>query len=293
MAAPEKGAGEPPVTLAYSVDSDDLFMFYALLEGKIETGGIRFEHRRHDTLALNELAAAAKIDITAVSIHAYAEIARDYLLLPHGGSIGVNYGPLVLSPQPLTPAELAGKRISVPGFSTTAYLVFKLICPDFEPVVIPITPFNRTFEALGNGEVEAAVVIHEGNLTYRERGLHKVLDLGEWWWQETGLPLPLGGNVIRKGLGRERIARISELLRRSIAYALEHRDEVIDYLLARESRDDPALKERALLDRYLSLYANRDTLEYPAAARQGIDELFRRGLAAGIIKQPVTVEFAP
>ncbi len=282
-----------PITLAYSVDSDDLFMFYALLEGKIDTGGLEFTHQRHDTLALNELAAGDDIDITAVSIHAYADIADRYLLLPHGGSIGVNYGPLVLSRDKLTPEELKGRKISLPGFSTTAYLVFKLICPQFDPVIIPITPFGRTFTALENGEVEAAVVIHEGNLTYRERGFHKVLDLGEWWWRETGLPLPLGGNVIRKSLGAGKIARVSELLRQSIAYALEHRNEVIDYLLARETRTDPALKDRALLDRYLRLYANRDTLEYPAAARRGIDELFHRGFAAGIIKRPVKVEFAP
>ena len=283
----------PPITLAYSVDSDDLFMFYALLEGKIDTRGLEFSHQRHDTLALNELAAADDVDITAVSIHAYAEIADRYLLLPHGGSIGVNYGPLVLAKKPLTLEELSGRRISIPGFSTTAYLVFKMICPEFEPVVIPITPFGRTFEALENGEVEAAVVIHEGNLTYRERGFHKIVDLGEWWWRETGLPLPLGGNVIRKGLGKEKIALVSDLLRQSIAYALDHRDEVIDYLLARETRTDPALKDRTLLDRYLSLYANRDTLEYPIEARRGIDELFRRGFAAGIIKHPVKVEFAP
>ncbi|MBN2809091.1 MAG: ABC transporter substrate-binding protein [Deltaproteobacteria bacterium] len=282
-----------PVTLAYSVDSDDLFMFYALLEGKIATKGIIFEHQRHDTMALNELAATSAVDITAVSIHAYADICDNYLLLPHGGSIGVNYGPLVLSKKPLRFEDLKGKKISIPGFSTTAYLVFKLICPDFIPEVIPITPFGRTFAALKDEIVEAAVVIHEGNLSYQERGFHKVLDLGQWWWQETGLPLPLGGNVIRKSLGPEKIALISDLLRQSIAYALEHREEVIDYLLAREIRDDPALNNRALLDRYLKLYANRDTLEYPQAARQGIVELFRRGQAAGIIKKPVTVEFAP
>ncbi len=282
-----------PITLAYSVDSDDLFMFYALLEGKIDTKGLIFEHQRHDTMALNELAINNAVDITAVSIRAYADICDNYLLLPHGGSIGVNYGPLVLSRTPLTPAELTGKKISIPGFSTTACLVFKLICPDFTPQVIPISPFEKTFEALRQGEVDAAVVIHEGNLTYRERGFHKVLDLGEWWWQETGLPLPLGGNVIRKDLGAEKIKTVSALLRQSIAYALEHRDEVIDYLLAREIRKDPALNNRQLLDRYLNLYANQDTLEYPEAARTGIIELFNRGLKAGIIDKPVSVEFAP
>ena len=281
------------ISLAYSVDSDDLFMFYALLEGKIDTRGLEFAHQRHDTLALNELASADDIDITAVSIHAYADIADRYLLLPHGGSIGVNYGPLVLSREKLGLGDLAGRKISVPGYSTTAYLVFKLICPRFEPVIIPITPFERTFDALNNGEVEAAVVIHEGNLTYRERGFQKIVDLGEWWWRETGLPLPLGGNVIRKGLGPAKIAVVSDLLRQSIAYALNHREEVMDYLLARETRSDPALKDRSLLDRYLSLYANHDTLEYPAAARRGIEELFRRGHDAGIITHPVKVEFAP
>ena len=282
-----------PVTLAYSVDSDDLFMFYALLEGKIDTKGIIFEHQRHDTMALNDLATTEAVDITAVSIHAYAEISDNYLLLPHGGSIGVNYGPLVLSRKAMSLKDLDGKKVSIPGFSTTAYLVFKLICPNFTPEVIPITPFGRTFAALKEQVVDAAVVIHEGNLTYKERGFHKVLDLGQWWWQETGLPLPLGGNVIRKSLGTEKIAIISDLLRQSIAYALNHRDEVIDYLLAREIRDDPALNDRGLLDRYLDLYANRDTLEYPDAARDGIVELFRRGYEAGIIKKPVTVEFAP
>ncbi len=281
------------ITLAYSVDSDDLFMFYALLEGKIDTKGIVFEHQRYDTMALNDLAVTEAVDITAVSIHAYAEISNNYLLLPHGGSIGVNYGPLVLSCEAMNLEDLSGKKISIPGFSTTAYLVFKLICPNFTPKVIPITPFGRTFAALNDKIVDAAVVIHEGNLTYKERGFHKVLDLGQWWWQETGLPLPLGGNVIRKSLGKEKIAIISDLLRQSIAYALDHRDEVIDYLLEREVRDDPALNNRALLDRYLDLYANRDTLEYPDAARTGIVELFRRGYEAGIIKKPVMVEFAP
>ena len=282
-----------PITLAYSVDSDDLFMFYALLEGKIDTKGLIFEHQRQDTMALNELAATNSVDITAVSIRAYADICDDYLLLPHGGSIGVNYGPLVLSCTPIQPRELTGKTISIPGLSTTAYLVFKLICPDFTAQVIPISPFEKTFDALRAGEVDAAVVIHEGNLTYKERGFHKVLDLGQWWWQETGLPLPLGGNVIRKALGPEKIKAISALLRQSIAYALDNRDEVIDYLLAREIRKDPALNDRKLLDKYLDLYANHDTLEYPEAARTGIVELFVRGLQAGIIDKPVNVEFAP
>lgn len=282
-----------PVTLAYSVDSDDLFMFYALLEEKIDTGGLRFEHRRHDTMTLNELALEEAVDITAVSIHAYAYLAERYLLLPHGGSIGVNYGPLVLAREPLAVTDLAGRRISIPGRLTTAALVFRLICPDFTECIIPITPFERTFAALADGEVDAAVVIHEGNLSYEQRGFHRVMDLGAWWWEETGLPLPLGGNVIRRSLGLEHIARISALLRQSIAYALEHREAVMDYLLARETRKDEALKSRRLLDTYLSLYANRDTLEYPPAALEGMRELFRLGTAAGIILHPVEIELAP
>lgn len=281
------------ITLAYSVDSDDLFMFYALLEGKIPTDGLTFQHLRHDTEKLNELAVHQQVDITAVSIHAYADLTEDYLLLPHGGSIGVKYGPLVLANQPGTIEDLQGKRISIPGMKTTAYLVFKLACPEFEPVIIPITPFEQTFTALKTGKVDGAVVIHEGNLTYAERGFAKILDLGAWWWEKTGYPLPLGGNVIRRGLEAEKIKRVSQLLRKSIQYALDHRDEVIDYLLARETRSDKLLHNRKLLDQYLSMYANRDTLEYPEAARQGIKELFRRGYDAGIINHPVTIEFAP
>lgn len=281
------------ITLAYSVDSDDLFMFYALLENKIPTEGLVFEHRRFDTEKLNELAATQQVDITAVSIHAYAKLTDDYLLLPHGGSIGVKYGPLVLANQPGGIEDLRGKKISIPGTKTTAYLVFKLACPVFEPVIIPITPFERTFNALKNGEVDAAVVIHEGNLTYKERGFAKILDLGAWWWEETGCPLPLGGNVIRRGLGAEKIAKVSALLRKSIQHALEHREEVMDYLLARETRSDRLLHDRGLLDHYLSLYANRDTLEYPEEARKGMEILFQRGYDAGIISRPVTIEFAP
>jgi len=281
------------VTLAYSVDSDDLFMFYALLEGKIPTDGLIFEHLRYDTEKLNTLAAQQQVDITAVSIHAYADLTEQYLLLPHGGSIGVKYGPLVLANQAATLEDLRNKKISIPGLKTTAYLVFKLACPEFEPVIIPITPFEQTFTALKAGKVDAAVVIHEGNLTYAERGFAKILDLGAWWWQETGYPLPLGGNVIRRGLGAEKIKKVSQLLRESIRYALDHRDEVIDYLLARETRSDTLLHNRKLLDHYLSMYANRDTLDYPEAARQGIKELFERGYEAGIISHPVAIEFAP
>jgi 1,4-dihydroxy-6-naphthoate synthase len=281
------------ITLAYSVDSDDLFMFYALLEGKISTEGLVFQHLRHDTEKLNELAVHQQVDITAVSIHAYADLTEDYLLLPHGGSIGVKYGPLVLANQPGTIEDLRDKKISIPGMKTTAYLVFKLACPEFEPVIIPITPFEQTFTALKTGEVDAAVVIHEGNLTYAERGFAKILDLGVWWWEETGYPLPLGGNVIRRGLGAEKIKKVSRLLRKSIQYALDHRDEVIDYLLARETRSDKLLHNRKLLDQYLSLYANRDTLQYPEEARIGMKELFRRGYDAGITSHPVTIEFAP
>ncbi len=281
------------ITLAYSVDSDDLFMFYALLEGKIPTEGLSFQHLRHDTEKLNELAVQQQVDITAVSIHAYADLTEDYLLLPHGGSIGVKYGPLVLANQPGTIEDLRGKKISIPGIKTTACLVFKLACPKFEPVIIPISPFEQTFTALKTGKVDAAVVIHEGNLTYAERGFTKILDLGAWWWEKSGYPLPLGGNVIRRGLGAEKIKKVSRLLRKSIQYALDHRDEVIDYLLARETRSDKLLHNRKLLDQYLSMYANRDTLEYPEAARQGIKELFRRGYDAGIINHPVSIEFAP
>ena len=283
-----------PIRLAYSPDSDDAFMFWAVLHGRIDTRGLSFEHVRADTESLNRGAeTAARPDVSAVSIHQYAYLAQDYLLLPHGGSVGAGYGPVVVATEPRTLAELAGKRIGVPGLRTTAYLVLRLLLPEFEPVIVPVAPFSRAYEAVKGGEVDAVLLIHEGRLLYEREGLSPVVELGEAWAALTsGLPLPLGGNVIARALGPARIRELSSVLRESIAWALTNRDEVLSALLAAESRPDVP-RERALFDRYLAMYANADTLDYGPRGRAAIEELMRRGHAAGVIPHVVAVDFAP
>jgi 1,4-dihydroxy-6-naphthoate synthase len=281
------------IRLAFSPDSDDLFMFWALLHGKIDTRGLVFVHERADTEALNERAARGDVDVIAVSIVRYAALARDYLLLPHGASVGRGYGPVVVTRAPTALSDLRGRRIGIPGMHTTAYLTLRLLLPDFEPKVIPISPFTLSFDAVRSGEVDAALLIHEGRLTYEREGFHKAVDLGEGWAALTGgLPLPLGGNVIRRGLGAETVARVSELCRASIGWALDHRDEVMTALLAAETRAEVGL-DRALLDRYLAMYANDDTRGFAPDARLAVDELFARARKAGLLPDGARAEFAP
>jgi 1,4-dihydroxy-6-naphthoate synthase len=281
------------VRLAFSPDSDDLFMFWALLHGKIDTRGLTFVHERADTEALNERAARGDVDVIAVSIARYASLAPDYLLLPHGASVGRGYGPVVVTRAPTTLAELSGRRIGIPGAHTTAYLTLRLLLPDFEPKVIPISPFTLSFDAIRSGEVDAALLIHEGRLTYEREGFHKAVDIGEGWAALTGgLPLPLGGNVIRRGLGEAQVALVSALCRESIAWALAHREEVMTALLAEETRAEVGL-DRALLDRYLTMYANEDTMDFAPDARHAVDELFTRGVAAGLLPSGARAAFAP
>jgi 1,4-dihydroxy-6-naphthoate synthase len=281
------------IRLAYSPDSDDAFMFWALAQHRVDTRGLLFEHSRADTEALNRGAETGTApDVTAVSIHQYAYLADRYLLLPHGGSVGAGYGPVLVANQPLELRALAGRKIGVPGLRTSAYLVLRLLLPEFEPVIVPVAPFARAYEAVRSGEVEAALLIHEGRLLYEREGLHAVCELGQAWHALTGLPLPLGGNVIRRGLGAPRIALVSQVLRESIRWALANRETVLDALLAAEHR--PAVpRDRALFDRYLAMYANDDTLDYGATGRQAIEELLRRGHDAGIIPHRVQVEYAP
>jgi 1,4-dihydroxy-6-naphthoate synthase len=281
------------ITLAYSPDSDDAFMFFALLGGRIDLRGLKFEHTRADTEALNVGAESGRApDVSAVSIHQYAYLADRYLLLPHGGSVGAGYGPVLVADRPLELSALAGAKIGVPGLRTSAYLVLRLLLPDFEPVIVPVAPFRRAFDAVRKGEVAAALLIHEGRLLYEAEGLHRVCELGEAWQALTGLSLPLGGNVISRALGGPRIELVSQVLRESIAWALEHRDEVLAALLAAEQREGVP-RDRALFDRYLAMYANRDTLDYGEHGRRAIDELLRRGYDAGIIAHRVRVELAP
>jgi 1,4-dihydroxy-6-naphthoate synthase len=279
------------ISLAYSVDADDAFMFHALRHGRIDTEGLAFTHRRDHTAALNRLAAEGGADVVAVSLGAYPALARDYQLLPHGASVGRGFGPVVVARRPMTPAELAGARVGIPGRSTTAWLVLRLIQPAAVGVEIPIFPFARIFEALEAGEVDAALLIHEGRLIYPQRGLHKVVDLGEWWQAEANLPLPLGVNVVRRALGPETVTRVSRVLRASIAWALANRQEMISALAA-EDRGEKALSDPALIDHYLNLYANQDTAAIADDARRAVDVLFAKARKAGLIAEDVTGDWS-
>lgn len=289
-----------PLSIAFSPDSDDIFMFWALLNGKVDTEGLSFEAARADTETLNRRAedpGAAPLDVVAVSIAQYARVARDHLLLPHGMSVGRGYGPVVVTgaegDAAPSLAELAGKRIGVPGLRTTAYLVLRLLLPEFEPVIVPIAPYARAFEELRAKTIDAALLIHEGRLFYEREGTAKVVDIGEAWAEQTGgLPLPLGGNAIRRDLGPALIERVSRVCRASIRWAIEHPEEMTTALLAAEVRDDVGL-DRASLERYLGMYANADTLDAPADVRRAIDVLFERGRAAGLLPDDARADFAP
>ena len=280
------------IRLAFSPDSDDIFMFWALLHGKIPTDGLTFEVVREDTESLNARADREDVDVLAMSIARWAQVADRWLLLPHGASVGRGYGPVVVAKEPVALESLRGKRIGVPGLRTTAYAVLRVLLGEFEPVVIPIAPYSRSFDAIRSGQVEAALLIHEGRLTYEREGFALVTDVGAEWTKLTKLPLALGGNAIRRGLGAATIAKVSGLCRASIAWGLAHRDELIDELLRAESRGDVGL-DRALLDRYLAMYANEDTREMKDDVKRGIAELFRRGHAAGVIATARDPEFAP
>ncbi|MBX3217643.1 MAG: hypothetical protein KF850_36765 [Labilithrix sp.] len=290
-----------PIRLAFSPDSDDIFMFWPLLEGKVDTEGLSFTAERADTETLNrraegsDEASAERPDVVAVSIAQYARVARDHLLLPHGMSVGRGYGPVLVATGATAPplASFAGKRVGVPGLRTTAYLVLRLLLPDFEPVVVPIAPYARAFEELRAGAIDAALLIHEGRLFYEREGTAKVVDIGEAWARETnGLPLPLGGNAIRRDLGPELVARVSRVCRASIRWAADHAPEVSRALLAAETRADVGL-DQASLDRYLAMYANADTLDAPADVRRAIDVLFERGRGAGLLPADARADFAP
>jgi 1,4-dihydroxy-6-naphthoate synthase len=280
------------ISLAYSVDADDAFMFHAIRRGRVDTRGLGFAHRRGDTAALNALAAAEGADVVAVSVGAVPQIAGRYLLLPHGASVGRGYGPVLVAREPVGLADLAGRRVAIPGPTTTAWLVLRLMRPDLVPVVVPVAPFSRAFEALETGEVDAALLIHEGRLLYERRGLARVAELGEWWAAETGLPLPLGVNVIRRGLGPETIEAVSRVLREAIRWALANKREILDEIRT-EDRGEEALADAALLDRYLGMYANDDTAQTAPDVERAIDVLFARARAAGLVAEDVPIEWAP
>ena len=267
-------------------------MFHALAAGLVDARGLSFSHRRGDTAWLNGLAEAGATDVVAISAGAYPQVSDKYLLLPHGASVGRGFGPVIVAKRPMTLGDLAGRRVAIPGYSTTAFLVLRLMQPAVLPVVVPIAPFARVFEALDRDEVDAALLIHEGRLLFEQRGCVAVAELGEWWLRETGLPLPLGVNVIRRDLGPQTIALVSQVLREAIAYALDHREEVIRKI-AGEKRGEATLAQTALLDRYLGMYANDDTRAMAPDASRAIDVLFAQAAQAGLLPPGCQVTWAP
>jgi 1,4-dihydroxy-6-naphthoate synthase len=274
------------IRLAHSPDSDDAFMFYALAAGKIATGERHYEHELQDIETLNQRALKGELDVTAVSMHAYAYLAERYALLPHGASIGDRYGPRLVArgAAPQDPrGAIRGRRVAIPGRLTTAALVLRLYQPDFEPVV---TPFDEIEEDVARGEVDAGLLIHEGQLTYSQGGLRLWVDLGAWWFEETDLPLPLGGNAVRRDLGDELIRAISQDLRASIVYGLEHREEALDHAM-RYARG----LDRTLADEFVGMYVNDYTVDYGDKGRQAVRTLLTRGADAGIIPHQISVTF--
>ena len=270
------------IHVAHSPDSDDAFMFYALAAGKIDTEGLTYVHELQDIESLNQRAMRGELEVTAVSIHAYAYLSDRYSLLPHGASMGDRYGPRLVAREPADRSEVQGKRIAIPGPLTSAYLALQLYEPDFTPV---FTPFDQIEDAVVNGDVDMGLLIHEGQLTFAERGLHLVADMGEWWFQETGLPLPLGGNVVRKDLGAELTRKISRHLRDSIAYGLQHRVGALDHAMQYARGLD-----RSKADTFVGMYVNDWTLDYGERGRQAVRLFLKRGVDAGFIDKPVKVE---
>ena len=271
------------IHLAHSPDSDDAFMFYALADGMIDTQGVSYVHELQDIETLNGRAMRGELDVTAVSIHAYAYLSETYALLPHGASMGDGYGPKLVSLKPMTRESVAGKRIAVPGLKTSAYLALRLYQPDFVPVVVP---FDEIDAAVNNDKADAGLLIHESQLTYEDEGFHLIADMGAWWLEKTGLPLPLGGNVIRKDMPRELQKKVSRHLRASIAYGLDHRQDALDHAM-RFARG----LDRGKADTFVGMYVNEWTLDYGKRGRDAIRLFLDEGVKAGVITRPVTVEF--
>jgi 5,8-dihydroxy-2-naphthoate synthase len=272
------------INVGHSPDPDDAFMFYALAHDKLDTGDLVFRHELQDIETLNRRALKGELEVTAVSIHAYALLHDKYALLPSGCSMGDRYGPMVVAPRKLTLAELAKSRIAVPGTLTTAFLGLKLLLPG--GFAYEVVPFDKILDAVATGKFDAGLIIHEGQLTFQNQGLELVVDLGVWWQEKTNLPLPLGGNVVRRDLGRQTMARISRLLKESILYGLSHRQDALDYAL-RYARD----MDRALANQFVGMYVNDWTLDYGARGRAAVDRLLQEAHRAGVIAKAVSVDF--
>lgn len=272
------------IRVAHSPDSDDAFMFWALARDRIDTGDIAFVHELQDIETLNRRALNGELEVTAVSIHAYAYIADTYALLPHGASMGEGYGPRLVASRPLGRDDLKGMDVAIPGEMTSAYLALRMFQPDVKTHVVP---FDEIIPHVRAGKAEVGLIIHEGQLTYADEGLHLVADLGEWWASETGgLPLPLGGNAIRRDLGDDLIRRVSRLLRASIAHGLEHRDAAVSYAL-----DYGRGLDRAQTDEFVGMYVNQRTLDYGDDGRRAVQLFLDRGFEEGLIPKRVEVEF--
>ena len=273
------------LTLGHSPDPDDAFMFYALAADKIDTGEFAFEHILQDIETLNRRAMQEELDITAVSIHAYAYLQNRYLLLPHGASMGEGYGPMVVARETIDLAQLPSKLIAIPGTMTTAFLGLKLAIGNFRFTVVP---FDEILDTVAAGRADAGLIIHEGQLTYKNQGLIEIINLGRWWKERTdGLPLPLGGNAIRRSLGKDKINRVSALLKESILYGLEHRKPALNHAMqyARDMTGD-------LADEFVGMYVNDLTVDYGERGRKAVHRLLFEGFEAGLIPGPVQVEFS-
>jgi 1,4-dihydroxy-6-naphthoate synthase len=273
------------ISIAHSPDSDDAFMFYGLATNRVRSLGIRYTHTLCDIQTLNQKAQQGDgfYDVTAISFHAYPYIQDKYALLPSGGSVGEGYGPMIVARRAYSPEEVRTKRIAVPGTLTTAYLVLKLFAPEIQTEVVP---FDQIIPAVREGRYDAGLIIHEGQLTFDKSGLHRVLDMGVWWRTLTGLPLPLGGNAIRRSLGPELISKVARALRESIQYALDHREEALAYALQFARDLDPQLA-----DRFVGMYVNERTLDYGSDGREAVQRLLTMGYEAGVIPHRANLDF--
>jgi 1,4-dihydroxy-6-naphthoate synthase len=272
------------ITVGHSPDPDDAFMFYALAHDKIDTGDLTFRHELQDIETLNRRALKGELDVSAVSIHAYAFLLETYALLPSGCSMGDRYGPMVIASKPMTVRDLSTVKIAVPGTMTTAFLTLRLLLP--QGFAYEVIPFDEIISAVASGKFDAGLIIHEGQLTFQNQGLHLIVDLGVWWQEKTGLPLPLGGNVVRRDLGIETIRDISRLIKESIRYSLNHRQDALTYAL-KYARD----MDRDLADRFVGMYVNDWTLDYGPRGRAAVAKLLDEAHRACVIPEPVQVEF--
>jgi len=271
------------ITIAHSPDSDDAFMFYGLARGGVPTGGLEVAHVLTDIETLNRHAQEGRHEVTAISFHAYPYVADKYALMPCGGSIGDGYGPLLVAREPLDPRRIAGTTVAVPGTLTSAYLALQLFAPG---VATRVVAFDRILDEVREGRADVGLIIHEGQLTYGGQGLHKVLDLGVWWKDETGLPLPLGGNAVRRDLGPELMARLTRLVRESVRHSLAHRAQALEYAMGFARGMDPGVA-----DRFVGMWVNEMTLEMGERGRRAVQTFLDRGQASGVIPQRVAVDF--